>query len=72
MCKLRRKVQVEWQSRRVEISLDDVERLGTFVELELVVQSEGIEAAKTCIASLARALELEASERRSYLELLLG
>jgi adenylate cyclase class 2 len=70
--KSRRKAHVAWQGRRVEVSLDEVEHLGTFVELELVVDSADAEAAKTCIASLAGQLKLAASERRSYLELVLG
>ena len=70
--KSRRKAHVVWQGRRVEVSLDEVERLGTFAELELVVEPEDVEAAKACIASLAEALGLEGSERRSYLELLMG
>ncbi len=69
--KSRRKAEILWEDRRVEASLDDVERLGTFAELELVVESQGVEAAKACIASLAEALGLAGSERRSYLELLL-
>jgi len=68
--KSRRKAQVDWQGRNVEASLDQVERLGTFVELELVVESEDVEVAKACIVSLAKNLGLEGSERRSYLELL--
>lgn len=70
--KSRRKAHVVWQSRRVEVSLDEVEGLGQFAELELVVEPAGVEAAKSCIASLADALGLQGSERRSYLELLLG
>ena len=70
--KLRRKAHVTWQDRRVEGSLDEVEEVGTFVELELVVDVEDIEPAKACIASLAAELGLVGSERRSYLELLLG
>ena len=62
---------VVWQGRSVEASLDEVERLGTFAELELVVEPDDVEAAKACIASLAEALGLEGSERRSYLELLM-
>jgi len=69
--KQRRKAFVEWQGRRVEVSLDEVDRVGTFVELELVVEEAGLDDARSCIAALARALGLEASERRSYLELLL-
>ncbi|MBN1587937.1 MAG: class IV adenylate cyclase [Pirellulales bacterium] len=68
--KERRKAFVEWEGRRVEVSLDRVDRLGTFVELELVVPSEQFEAAKACIGSLADRLELTRSERRSYLRLL--
>ena len=69
--KSRRKARIVWQGRHVEGSLDEVDRLGTFAELELVVEADGVEAAKACIATLAEALGLARSERRSYLELLL-
>ena len=69
--KQRRKAHVDWQNRRIEVSLDEVDRLGTFVELELVVSPDEYEAAKACIGSLAERLELFESERRSYLRLLL-
>ena len=72
VCKSRRKARVEWQGRRVEASLDEVDELGSFAELELVVEPHEMEAAKACIASLAEALGLSGSERRSYLELLLA
>jgi adenylate cyclase class 2 len=68
--KRRRKANVAFQGRSIEVSLDEVQRLGTFVELELVTPSGGVEAAKTCILALAKTLGLEGSERRSYLELL--
>ena len=68
----RRKALVDWEGRRVEVSLDAVDRLGTFVELELVVPPAEFEAARACIGSLARRLELTQSERRSYLRLLLN
>lgn len=70
--KSRRKAAVPWQGRQVEASLDTVEQVGTFVEFELVTESDGIESAKACILSLAEALGLSGSERRSYLELLLN
>ena len=70
--KSRRKSHVAWQGRRVEISLDEVERLGFFAELELVVPSAEVDAARQCIVALAEVLELEGSERRSYLELLMS
>jgi predicted adenylyl cyclase CyaB len=70
--KTRRKALIPWQGRQVEASLDTVDRLGTFVELELIAETDGIEPAKICLASLAQSLGLSLSERRSYLELLLG
>lgn len=68
----RRKAMVDWEGRRVEASLDHVDQIGTFVELELVTDAAGVDAAKACIASLAGRLGLSASERWSYLELLLA
>jgi len=70
--KERRKSLVDWQGRQVEVSLDRVDRLGMFVELELGVPADEFEPAKACIASLAARLELRQSERRSYLCLLLS
>ena len=69
--KHRRKAMVSWQGRTVEVSLDRLDRLGAFVELELVVPEAEYDAAKSCIASLATRLGLAGSERRSYLELVL-
>ncbi len=69
--KSRRKAKIDWQGRTVEASLDEVERLGTFVELELIAEADGLDAARVCIASLAERLGLAGSERRSYLELLM-
>ena len=69
--KQRRKAIVAWQGRQIEMSLDELDQLGTFVELELVVAPDEVEAAKAHVASLAKALGLARSERRSYLELLL-
>ena len=69
--KSRRKARIAWQERDVELSLDKVEGLGTFVELELVVKPASVEAARECIMSLAKELDLAGSERRSYLELLM-
>jgi adenylate cyclase class 2 len=69
--KERRKALVAWEGRRVEVSLDRVHDVGTFVELELVTDADDVASAKSCIASLAQRLGLSGSERRSYLELLL-
>jgi len=68
--KVRRKAAIAWQGRTVEASLDEVQDVGTFVEFELVVEKPEIEAAKSCIFSLAQSLGLTQGERRSYLEML--
>lgn len=69
--KRRVKAHVPWQDRRVEASLDEVAEVGTFVELELVVEDGDFDAARAAIAALAEHLGLTRSERRSYLQLLL-
>ncbi len=69
--KRRRKAYVAWQGLTVEVSLDEVTGLGTFVELELVVEAGDLDRARDCIADLAKELGLVQSERRSYLCLLL-
>jgi adenylate cyclase class 2 len=69
--KQRRQFHVDFKGHRVEGALDDVECVGTFVELELSASDEGLEVAKHVIHELAQELRLGPSERRSYLELLL-
>lgn len=70
--KRRRRALVSWRGRQVEVALDEVEGLGSFVELELESNDAGLAEARECIASLASRLGLAGSERRSYLELLLA
>ena len=70
--KQRRTAEFEWHGRRVEAAIDDVERVGRFVELELFADETDLEAARVALAALARELGLSDGERRSYLELLLG
>ncbi|MFV1964062.1 MAG: class IV adenylate cyclase [Pirellulaceae bacterium] len=69
--KTRRKAHVSWQGRTVEAVLDEVATLGRFVELELPADASEVDAAKRCVADLARELGLTQNERRSYLEMLL-
>ncbi len=70
--KQRRRTHIEHDGRAVEMTLDEVDGLGEFVELELITDAEGLDAARACIASLAESLGLSQSERRSYLTLLLA
>ena len=64
--------RVPWQGETVEACLDDVEEVGGFCELELVVSDEtGSDAAKQKLIELADTLQLSGSIRTSYLEMLL-
>ena len=62
---------LDWQGRHIEIALDEVARVGTFLEIELVTDEDDADAARAAIQSLAVELGLTRSERRSYLEMLL-
>jgi adenylate cyclase class 2 len=70
--KRRTTVHLDWQSAAVEVAIDEVEGLGTFVELEQQVAAAGVEAARGRLLALAESLACGPSERRSYLELLLA
>ena len=69
--KRRRKTSLEYAGHRIEIVLDDVEHVGTYVELECIASETQTDAAKSAIALLAAELGLSENERKSYLELLL-
>lgn len=56
----------------IEVSWDEVEGLGVYVELELKVPEGDQAEALTCLQVLAQTMGLSAEERRSYLELLLN
>ena len=62
---------LRWEDRDVEVSLDEVRDLGTFLEIETIADDATRDAARESILRLANRLELENSERRSYLCLLL-
>jgi adenylate cyclase, class 2 len=70
--KVRRRLDVPWRGRHVEAALDQVDEVGTFLELELRADESGLDAARELVTSLAKELGLSTSERRSYLELLLA
>lgn len=69
--KRRQKFEVDWHDRTIAGTLDEIDGLGSFVELELVVDSDAVDAARQAIGTLAGHLGLTTSERRSYLQLLL-
>ncbi|MGE3776650.1 MAG: class IV adenylate cyclase [Pirellulaceae bacterium] len=67
----RRKALVDWEQRRVEVSLDEVAQVGRFVELELSAADETeMGSARESLLRLASRLGLVDAERRSYLTLL--
>ena len=70
--KQRRHAHVAWHDAEVEVALDQVEGLGSYVELELSADDAALDAAKSNLQSLADELGLSGSEQRSYLELLLA
>lgn len=68
--KQRRPLTVQWRGWKFSGAIDQVERLGTFAELEIVVDDARVEPARRALLSLSARLGLTAHERRSYLELL--
>ncbi len=69
--KSRREGTLAFQGRAIEVALDTVTGIGEFVELELAVEQAELTAAQACIVALSTELGLTASERRSYLEMVL-
>jgi adenylate cyclase, class 2 len=70
-----RKRRLAYSFRRDEFDmqacLDDVERLGTFVEVEIVAPPEQKDAAQAVLLSVVAELGLKNSEPRSYLRMVL-
>ena len=64
--------RLDWQQHAVEIAIDEVDGLGSFVELETAASPARFEQARSALLALAARLELQESERRSYLALLLA
>jgi adenylate cyclase class 2 len=70
--KRRRVFHLERNGFALEVCLDDVDRVGSFAELEIIAPEAHLDAARDVLRQVAATLGLSASERRSYLELLLG
>ena len=71
VAKRRQPVRLVWQGAEVNVALDTVAELGEFLELEIMAEQGEVPAARACLESLAQELGLGATERRSYLELIL-
>lgn len=68
--KSRRKGCLRRGEFEVEVALDRVDNLGDFIEFEIQAETASLDAARECLAELARALNLDAAERRGYADLL--
>lgn len=70
-----RKLRIPFQyveaGREFEIAVDQVEQLGSFIEIETIAGETDRAAARDAILTLAERLELPNPEPRSYLSLLL-
>lgn len=62
---------LNWNGQQYDLAMDVVPAVGTFLEIELVVDESGRDQARDAILSLAQQLNLTRPERRSYLELVL-
>lgn len=56
----------------VEVSFDDMDGIGSFVELEIQAEEADYERAKAAVLNAARELGLTEMERRSYLAMVLA
>ncbi len=70
--KIRRVFRTNKEGFGLEICLDEVTDVGRFVELEILAAEERLDEARRVLQGAAADLGLTASERRSYLELLLA
>lgn len=70
--KLRTPGHLFWNGQQYELAIDVVPSVGTFLEIELVVDEAHRDAARDAILALASRLQLTQPERRSYLELVIA
>lgn len=69
--KTRRLHELTRNNRRFEIALDEVDELGSFLEVELIASEANLKSAQEAVLELASRLGLSQTEPRSYLGMLL-
>ncbi len=69
--KTRRRASLSYSSREFELTLDVLEGIGVFTEIETTAPRLEFDAAKKVLLELAESLDLRASETKSYLALAL-
>jgi adenylate cyclase class 2 len=71
VAKSRTLYRLHYEEQVVELAIDEVVGLGTFVELESAADAASLDEVRRHLVQLAGELNLGPGERRSYLELLL-
>jgi adenylate cyclase, class 2 len=69
--KTRQPGELQWEGQKVEVAMDQVQGLGSFLELEIAADDSTLEIARHALMSLSDRLGIGPPERKSYLELLL-
>jgi len=72
VAKWRTPYQLEIEGRTIELALDEVDQLGSYVEIETIANESQLDAARDAIARLAAQLQLREPERRGYIQMLLA
>jgi len=62
---------LDWNGSHYDLAIDDVEPLGTFLEIERIAEDDDRDAARTAVLGLAARLNLRDPEPRAYLQLLI-
>jgi adenylate cyclase class 2 len=71
--KLRRQFDLAFAQRQFNIAIDDVEQLGHFAEIELLVADQSdLPSARSAVEALGNALGLNRVQPKSYLSQLLS
>lgn len=70
--KKRRAFEFSRNGFALELTFDNVDGVGTFVEVEIQAEERKLEDARQTLMDVAKDLGLSTSERRSYLEMLLA
>lgn len=71
VAKVREPFHLEWDGAPMELAVDNVDELGTFVEIETLADDATRDVRRAAVLSLAAKLGLNQPERRSYLKMLL-
>jgi adenylate cyclase class 2 len=72
VAKTRRSWQLTYAGRDLKVEIDDVQQLGSFVEIESVTDARSVAVTEAAILRLAQELGLDRASKASYLGLLLG